>query len=261
MSQAMNPKEEGDGKPWVLIVDDSRVVRRTIMNALGASYHILEAGDGVAGWRVLRQNARIEVVISDIQMPEMDGYNLICKIRAVEDPALRDIPIVVITSADDEITRERAYACGANDFILKPFHAEQLLSCVQNQISEYRKTTGTLATETTAAATTPPPAPVKPAAEVIPITISDTGPGTIETALEHIDTGLDILRGLKTTSVAPQALTLVMRFLPLLKYCNTKFNLGMDKEIATIQQRLAAARNAPTPPAVAAPTTSAPKSE
>jgi CheY-like chemotaxis protein len=225
-----------DDKPWVLVVDDSRVVRRTILNTLGPIFHVLEAGDGAAGWRTLRQNSRIEAVISDIQMPEMDGYSLICKVRAVDDPALREIPIIVITSAEDDITRERAYACGANDFILKPFHSDQLVSCVRNQITEYRKTASALTTSNAQAA------PIRPAAEVIPITISDTGPGTLDTALEHIDTGLEILRGLKTASIAPEALNLVMRFLPLLKYCNTKFNLGMDREIALVQQRIAAAR-------------------
>jgi CheY-like chemotaxis protein len=242
MSQPMTKGQtQGDDKPWVLIVDDSRVVRRTILNTLGGAFNVLEAGDGAAGWRMLRQNSRIDVVISDIQMPEMDGYSLICKVRAVEDPALREIPIIVITSAEDDITRERAYACGANDFILKPFHADQLIGCVRNQIAEYRKTAAPLTTNQPTAVST------KPKADVVPITISDTGPGTIETALEHIDTGLNILRGLKTVSIAPHALNLVMRFLPLLKYCNTKYNLGMDREIATFQQRINAVRNAPTP--------------
>jgi hypothetical protein len=54
------------------------------------------------------------------------------------------------------------------------------------------------------------------------------------------------LRGLKTASFAPHALSLVMRFMPLLKYCNSKFNLGMDREIAVFQQRVAAARDANT---------------
>lgn len=242
MSQATTKSQtQGDDKPWVLIVDDSRVVRRTILNTLGTAFNVIEAGDGAAGWRMLRQNSRIDVVISDIQMPEMDGYSLICKVRAVEDPALREIPIIVITSAEDDITRERAYACGANDFILKPFHAEQLVNCVRGQIAEYRKTATPLT------ASQPANAP-KPKADVVPITISDTGPGTLESALEHIDTGLDILRGLKTVTIAPHALNLVMRFLPLLKYCNTKYNLGMDREIATVQQRINAVRNAPSPP-------------
>lgn len=238
MQDAGKPQSQGDEKPWVLVVDDSRVVRRTILNTLGPVYNVLEAGDGAAGWRMLRQDSRIEAVISDIQMPEMDGYTFICKVRAVEDPALREVPIIVITSAEDEITRERAYACGANDFILKPFHSDQLLACVRNQISEYRKTAAAMTTSAPAAA------PVKPAAEVISITISDTGPGTVEGAIEYIDKGLEILRGLETSSIAPEALNLVTRFLPLLKYCNTKFNLGLDREIATVQQRITAARSA-----------------
>src|SRR5205807_242515 len=86
----------------------------------------------------------------------------------------------------------------------------------------------------------------KPTTNVIPITISDVGPGTVETALQQIDSGFGILRGLKTASIAPHALSLVMRFLPLLKYCNAKFNLGMDREIAVFQQRIAAAHAAET---------------
>jgi len=242
MAQAStNLKPDTDERPWVLIVDDSRVVRRTIMNALRQTYNVLEAENGAAGWGMLRQNSRVEVVISDIEMPELDGYGLICKIRAVEDPALREIPIVVITSAEDEITRDRAYACGANDFILKPFNADQLFGCVRNQISEYRKANGTAPMTTTASVTV-----VKPTSNVVPITISDVGPGTVEDALQQIDSGFAILRGLKTASFAPHALSLVMRFLPLLKYCNAKFNLGMDKEISVFQQRIAAAQAAQT---------------
>jgi CheY-like chemotaxis protein len=234
---AINAKPAGDERPWVMVVDDSRVVRRTIMSALRQTYNVLEAENGSAGWGMLRQNSRVELVISDIEMPEMDGYTFICKIRAVEDPALREIPVVVITSAEDEITRDRAYACGANDFILKPFNANQLFSCVQNQINEYRKANGVapMAAATAVAA---------PASNVIPMTVADTGPGTVENALQLIDGGFGILRGLKTASFAPHALSLVLRFMPLLKYCNAKFKLGMDHEIAVFQQRVAAAQAA-----------------
>lgn len=233
---AISAKPEDDGRPWVMVVDDSRVVRRTILSALRQPYNVLEAENGAAAWSALRHNSRVELIISDIEMPELDGYGLICKIRAAEDPGLREIPIVVITSAEDDITRERAYACGANDFILKPFNAHQLLSCVHNQVNEYRAANGA------APITTAAPAPAaKPAANEIPATIADTGPGTAETALQHIDTGFAILRGLKTASIAPHALSLVLRFLPLLKYCNAKFSLGMDREIAVFQQRVAAA--------------------
>jgi CheY-like chemotaxis protein len=220
-----------------MVIDDSRVIRRTILGVLRQTYNVLEAENGAAGWSALRHNSRVELIISDIEMPELDGYGLICKIRASEDPGLRETPIVVITSADDDITRERAYACGANDFILKPFNANQLLSCVQNQVNEYRAASGAPPIETAP----PAQAAAKPVANQAPATIADTGPGTVEDALKHIDNGFAILRGLKTASFAPHALSLVLRFLPLLKYCNAKFSLGMDHEIAVFQQRIAAA--------------------
>jgi CheY-like chemotaxis protein len=232
------PDAVDDGRPWILVVDDSRVIRRTILSVLRQTYNVMEAENGSAGWGILRQNSRIELVISDIEMPVLDGYGFICKIRAVEDPGLREVPIVVITSADDEITRDRAYACGANDFILKPFNSPQLLSCVQNQINEYRAANGIAPM-----AATPSPA-AAPAAAETPKAIADTGPGTVDDALRHIDAGFGILRGLKTASFAPHALSLVLRFMPLLKYCNSKFDLGMDREIAVFQQRVAAAHEA-----------------
>ena len=234
-----------DGRPWILIVDDSRVVRKTIINALGPSFNILEAGDGVAGYRMLRQNSRIEVVISDIQMPELDGYGLICKVRGVEDPGLRELPIIVITSADDEITRERAYACGANDFILKPFNADQLMSCVRAQLSDAKAAEPDLTTQA------PAPALSTPTPKITPVVVADTISGSIESAMEHLDTGLNMLRGLKTATIAPHALALVLRFMPLLKYCNTKYSLGMDKEIAAFQQKIAAVRAAKSNPVAA----------
>jgi CheY-like chemotaxis protein len=234
-----NPKPDDDGRPWVLVVDDSRVIRRTIMSLLRQSFNVLEAENGAAGWGVLRQNSRIELIISDIEMPELDGYGLICKIRAVEDPGLRELPVVVITSAEDDITRERAYACGANDFILKPFNASQLFDCVQKQISEYRAANGAAPIATSTQASSAPAA-----TNVVPMAIADTGPGTVEDALRLIDSGFAVLRGLKTASFAPHALSLVLRFMPLLKYCNAKFKLGMDREIAVFQQKVAAARDA-----------------
>ena len=238
---ATNVTPDDDGRPWVMVIDDSRVIRRTILGVLRQTYNVLEAENGAAGWSALRHNSRVELIISDIEMPELDGYGLICKIRASEDPGLREIPIVVITSADDDTTRERAYACGANDFILKPFNAGQLTSCVQNQINEYRTANGVAPMATSA-----PTAAAQPIAA--PVAIADTGPGTVEQALEYIDKGFGVLRGLKTASFAPHALKLVMRFMPLLKYCNAKFNLGMDKEIAVFQQRVAAAIAAETAP-------------
>ena len=115
-------------KVRVLVADDSRVVRKAVAKILGDDFKLVEAEDGEEGWSLLERDERIEVLITDIMMPRLDGYGFICRVRASETPRIRDIPIIVITGAQDETTRERAYACGATDFIVKPIDSMQLLA-------------------------------------------------------------------------------------------------------------------------------------
>lgn len=131
-------------KPKVLVVDDSRVVRHTIFRILGNDFQVTQAEDGMIGWQAAQQ-VPADLVISDINMPQLDGYGFICKIRGSSNPKVRDVPIIVITSAEDDETRERAYACGASDFILKPFNASQLLDCIQTQLTHHDARTEELA--------------------------------------------------------------------------------------------------------------------
>lgn len=124
----MSPSKSS--KPRVLVVDDSRVMRKAIERVLKSEFDLVEAGDGEEGWEVLLENPDVGTVISDVQMPVLDGYGLICRIRAADNPHVSDVPIIVITGADDETTKERAYACGANDFIVKPIDSVQLLTAL-----------------------------------------------------------------------------------------------------------------------------------
>ena len=119
-------------KTRVLVIDDSRVMRHAVNRVLSQEFDILEAEDGEAGWEKLVSDQSVQVVISDVQMPRLDGYSMICRIRAADLSRISGIPIIVMTGADDDITRERAFACGANDFITKPIDSTQLLSCVRN---------------------------------------------------------------------------------------------------------------------------------
>ncbi len=124
----MSAQPASAAKPRLLVIDDSRVIRKAVANILGNDFALQEAEDGEAGWQALTADAGIEVVISDIEMPKLDGYQLICRIRAAEEVRVREVPIIVITGAQDEQTRERAYACGATDFITKPLDSIQLLA-------------------------------------------------------------------------------------------------------------------------------------
>ncbi len=134
-------------KARVLVVDDSRVMRLAVQRVLSQEFDLVEAEDGEAGWTKLRGDDRIQVVISDVQMPKLDGYSLICRIRAAEEARIGTVPVVVITGAEDDITRERAFACGANDFITKPIDSAQLLACVRNLAQPDQETTDLATTQ------------------------------------------------------------------------------------------------------------------
>jgi diguanylate cyclase (GGDEF)-like protein len=115
-------------KPHLLVADDSRVIRAAVAKILGADFALQEAEDGESAWQQLQRDEKIQVVVTDIEMPKLDGYALICRVRGAETPRIRELPIVVITGAEDETTRARAFACGATDFIVKPLDAVQLLA-------------------------------------------------------------------------------------------------------------------------------------
>ena len=107
-------------KVRVLVADDSRVIRKAISKILSNEFELVETGDGEAAWEYLLRDDTVQVLVSDIEMPKLDGYSLICRVRAADLERVRTVPIIVITGADDELTRERAFACGATDFIIKP---------------------------------------------------------------------------------------------------------------------------------------------
>jgi diguanylate cyclase (GGDEF)-like protein len=117
-------------KPRVLVVDDAQVMRRAVEKMLAADYDVQLANDGEAGWEVLIRDDQVDMLITDIQMPLLDGYGLICRVRASTNPRIRDLPIITITGAEDDETRIRAYACGSTDFIIKPFDKKLLQSRV-----------------------------------------------------------------------------------------------------------------------------------
>ena len=118
-------------RPRVLVVDDSRVIRLAIRRILGADYELVEVDDGASAWDRIREDSEIQALVTDIEMPVVDGYELICRIRGSEDTRLRELPVIAITGADDEATKQRAFACGATDFIIKPIDAIQLKARVQ----------------------------------------------------------------------------------------------------------------------------------
>jgi diguanylate cyclase (GGDEF)-like protein len=106
------------------------VMRRAVEKMLQADYDVVLANDGEAGWEALVQDENIDMLVTDMQMPRLDGYGLICRVRADANTRIRELPIITITGAEDDETRIRAYACGSTDFIIKPFDKKLLQSRV-----------------------------------------------------------------------------------------------------------------------------------
>lgn len=137
------PNTEIDNKPHILVVDDSRVMRRALGKILGQEYEVTEADHGEDGWTMLINDDSIQVVFTDLSMPYLDGFGLLQRIREADDPRLAKLPVIVITGKeDDEDTKQQALNAGASDFITKPFESVQLKARakahVQHQIANRR---------------------------------------------------------------------------------------------------------------------------
>lgn len=114
-------------KPRILAVDDSRVMRVAIKKILGKDYDVIEAEHGEDGWTYLINDDTIQVVFTDLNMPYLDGYGLLDRMRQSEDPRLQDMPVIIITGKeDDDAAKQQALDRGASDFISKPFESIQL---------------------------------------------------------------------------------------------------------------------------------------
>ncbi|HTQ73062.1 MAG TPA: diguanylate cyclase [Burkholderiales bacterium] len=119
-------------KQRVLIVDDSRIVRTTIGRLIRKSFDVREEADGEAGWEAISSDPSIVVVFSDIQMPKLDGFGLLERMRSSADPRIKSMPVIVISGDEEDVTKKRARSAGANDFITKTTDGTEIVSRIDN---------------------------------------------------------------------------------------------------------------------------------
>ena len=113
----------------ILIVDESSSIRANITEYLGDDYIIYYATSGEEGWKLLQSNESISLVFTDMHMPLADGMQLLQKIRQTGCERIANIPVIIITSADEsEEEKKAALNIGATDFINKPFDKIAILS-------------------------------------------------------------------------------------------------------------------------------------
>ncbi len=112
----------------VLTVDDSRTIRDMVSFTLkNAGFDVLEAGDGVEGLDVLK-NAVPDVIISDINMPNMNGIDFVKNLR--ELPAFKFTPVLMLTTEDSDEKKSVGRAAGATGWIVKPFDPDKLIQII-----------------------------------------------------------------------------------------------------------------------------------
>lgn len=113
----------------ILTVDDSRTMRDMLRHALcGAGFNVTEAVDGEHGLEVL-SGIDPDVIITDINMPKLDGFGFIERVR--RDAAYRGVPILVLTTESSPEKKARAREAGATGWIVKPFNPETLIAVVR----------------------------------------------------------------------------------------------------------------------------------
>ena len=113
----------------ILIVDDSRIVRAMVRSTLEADRHrVVEAPDATAALEAL-DRAPADLVITDINMPDVDGFALVRDLR--RRPRERFVPILVLTTESGDDMKQRGREVGATGWIVKPFHPDRLRETVR----------------------------------------------------------------------------------------------------------------------------------
>jgi len=115
----------------ILIVDDSATVRQVLsMTLRGTGYEVVEATDGQEALEYLdsRESEPFNMLITDLNMPRVDGIDLIRQVRRTD--GFRFVPIIMLTTETEENKKQAGKAAGASGWVVKPFKPEQLLAVV-----------------------------------------------------------------------------------------------------------------------------------
>jgi two-component system chemotaxis response regulator CheY len=116
----------------ILAVDDSASMRKMVSFTLtGAGYHVVEAVDGQDAWEKAQTHS-IDLVLTDQNMPNMDGLGLTRKLR--EHPKFKTVPILILTTESSDQMKQLGRAAGATGWLVKPFDPGRLLEVIQKVI-------------------------------------------------------------------------------------------------------------------------------
>jgi two-component system chemotaxis response regulator CheY len=120
-------------KKNILIIDDSESIREVIASGLEMSgYNVIKGVNGEDGLRSLNENKNVDLIITDLNMPVMDGITFLKEVR--KDPQYRYLPIIILTTESQEVKKQEAKNAGATGWIIKPFSKEKLVTVIKKVI-------------------------------------------------------------------------------------------------------------------------------
>lgn len=121
----------------VLVVEDNAELMMLMTQLLRTNYHVLTASNGLEALEVIHSNDDLDIIISDVMMPEMDGLELTRRIK--EDEATSHLPIILLTAKTQKEDHQEALATGADDFITKPFKIKDLELRINNLVENRQR--------------------------------------------------------------------------------------------------------------------------
>lgn len=117
-------------KKKILIVDDSESIREVVAQGLSdAGYSIVKGMNGSDGLQLLLENPDVQLIITDLNMPVMNGIELLKEVRKIS--SCRYLPVVILTTESQEVKKQEAKLAGATGWIIKPFVNEKLIAVVK----------------------------------------------------------------------------------------------------------------------------------
>jgi PAS domain S-box-containing protein len=131
----LDPRPPGEDQGRVLLVDDNRDMREYVQRLLGRKYWVTAAADGEEAIAAARE-APPDLVLTDVMMPRMDGFELLRALRA--EPATAAIPVIMLSARAGEEAETEGLEAGADDYLVKPFTARELMARVGSHISMHR---------------------------------------------------------------------------------------------------------------------------
>ena len=121
-------------KELIMVIEDDEIIRSIIFEFLELKeFNVISAEDGCIGAQ-LAQELRPDLILCDINMPNLDGYGVLSKIR--KNPITANIPFIFLTAEADSDSRKRAVQLGANDYLTKPVNIRHLFQAIANQLQK-----------------------------------------------------------------------------------------------------------------------------